>query len=67
MKDYLAYLAIGIILISFFYFGYKDDFKRNPKEFKKTIIGVPVGFLSSALGLWGIPIFIKKWIKSEEK
>lgn len=24
----------------FFYFGYKDDYKRNPKEFILTLIGV---------------------------
>ncbi len=55
MEDYIEYLVIAIILILFFYFGYKDDYKRNPKEFIKTIIGVPIGILSSAFGFFGIP------------
>ena len=51
MEELFGYLLFGIGLILFFYFGYKDDFKRNPKEFIKTIIGVPIGILSSLFGL----------------
>ena len=66
MEDYLVYLTIGIILILFFYFGYRDDFKRNPKEFKRTIIGVLVGILSLAFGFFGMVGSMIKWIKSDK-
>jgi len=46
MEDYLTYSSIGIILILFFYFGYKDDYKRNPKEFILTLIGVILSIIS---------------------
>ena len=66
MEDYLVYLTIGIILILFFYFGYRDDFKRNPKEFKRTIIGVLVGIISLAFGFLGMVGSMIKWIKSDK-
>ena len=53
--------------MKFFYFGYKDDYKRNPKEFKKTIIGVPIGLLSASFGFFGISNLIKKWINSDNQ
>lgn len=46
MEDYPAYLAIGIIVMLFFYFGYKDDYKRNPKEFILTLTGVILSIVS---------------------
>ena len=67
MEDYIEYLVIAIILILFFYFGYKDDYKRNPKEFIKTIIGVPIGILSSAFGFFGISNLLQKWIKNDKE
>jgi len=63
MKDLPAIIVIGIIVILFLYFGYKDDFKRNPNHFLKTIIGIPVGMLSFIAGLPVISSLIKKWIK----
>lgn len=67
MKEYLTYLVIGIIVILFLYFGYKDDFKRNPKSFFKTIFGVPIGILSHIFNIGGIPNLIRKWIRKEEQ
>ena len=50
MEDILAAIVIGIVVVLFLYYGYKDDFKRNPKEFVRTIFGV----------LWkGIITFLK--------
>lgn len=66
MKDIFAYSIIGIVMILFFYFGYKNDYKRNSKEFIKTIIGVPIGMLSSIYGLFGLVDWIRKWIKNKE-
>jgi len=67
MKENLAYLIIGIVVILFFYFGYKDDYKRNPNEFIKTIIGVPIGIFSSVFGIFGLTDWIQKWIKKENR
>ncbi len=58
MTDYLSNLAIGIILMLFFYFGYKDDYKRNPKEFIKTIIiVVPIVLLIIAINYYFLLIY----------
>lgn len=67
MKDILAILVLVAIIVLFFYYGYKDDFSRNPKKFLKTILGVPIGIFNSILGLLGINTFIKEWIKKEDK
>ena len=33
-------LGLVILFLAFFYFGYRDDFRRNKKEFVGTVIGV---------------------------
>ncbi|MCG1037629.1 hypothetical protein [Polaribacter sargassicola] len=56
-------IIILLIYFSIFFFGYKKDYQRNPKEFIKTIIGMPTSFL---LGLFGVGFLdekIKKWTK----
>ncbi|WP_367389186.1 hypothetical protein [Lewinella sp. LCG006] len=40
MEDLLAAIVIGIVVVLFLYYGYKDDFRRDPKEFGRTIFGV---------------------------
>ncbi|MDF1698335.1 MAG: hypothetical protein P1U56_20970 [Saprospiraceae bacterium] len=44
----MEYAIGGILLAAFLYFGYKDDYHRNSKEFIFMLIGVGffiVGFL----------------------
>ena len=67
MKDIIAYIAIGVIVVLFFYYGYRDDYKRSPKGFVKTIIGVPIGVVSAIFGFLGIRDWVREWIKKEEK
>lgn len=60
MEDDIAVLVIGAIIVLFFYFGYKDDYKRNPKEFVTTVIGVFVEGVGWFFGFIGITKFFKK-------
>jgi RsiW-degrading membrane proteinase PrsW (M82 family) len=49
----MAYLHITIpvliVLALFFYYGYKDDFKRNPKEFVVTVLSIFIVFIVIAV------------------
>ena len=38
--DFIAYLILGFCFLAFMYFGYRDDIKRDKKEFINTILGV---------------------------
>lgn len=59
-------LILLIILIPvFLYFGYRDDYRRNPKTFIKTIIGTPIGILAVSFGVIGLAKMVKKWIQEE--
>ncbi len=40
MTEYLTYLIWIFIAVAFLYFGYRNDYKRNPKKFWATIFGV---------------------------
>lgn len=37
---YLFFSVIGLGFLAFLYFGYRNDYKRNPKEFLTTIFSV---------------------------
>ena len=49
----MAYLHITIpvliVLALFFYYGYRDDFKRNPKEFIVTVLSIFIVFIVLAV------------------
>ena len=67
MKNVLSYFVLGLIVLSFFYYGYKDDYKRNPKEFKKSIFGVIVLMFTLIFGIFGLSRFIERWFETDEK
>jgi hypothetical protein len=67
MKDILGILTVSGIVIAFFYYGYRHDYRRNPKEFKRTIIGVPLGILSFMNGIPFVSELVRKWINEDEK
>lgn len=54
-------IVLLLIFVLFLYFGYKDDFKRNPSEFSRTILGVILSIVSTTLGFFGLIPLIKKW------
>ena len=49
----------------YLYFGYKEDYKRNPKGFLKTIVAVPIGVISYFMGLPVILNLMKRWTKED--
>jgi len=49
MEDILPPLFGTLLFIAFLYFGYRDDYRRNKREFIVTIIAVPTMFLSAVL------------------
>jgi hypothetical protein len=67
MENFFGILMSLTMLSLFLYFGYKDDYKRNPKEFIKTIIGVPIAIGASIFGMRGIPRLIKEWLQEDEE
>ena len=61
-------LAIFIILFgAFFYWAYLPDYRRNPKEFWRTLIGMPIGMLFGGFGYPGLNEKIKKWASGKSK
>ena len=67
MKDTLGVLLVIFVLGLFFYFGYRDDYRRNPKEFVRIIIGVPVSFVANIFGMHIISGKIRKWIQDADE
>ena len=58
--------CVGMV-IAFFYFGYRHDYRRNSKEFKRSIIVIPLTALSFFYGLPYVSGWIAKWIRDAEK
>ena len=60
----IKYLIIGSLIIlfgAFLYWAYLPDYRRNPKEFWRTIIGMPFGMLLGGVGFNDLNERIKKW------
>ncbi|WP_417800384.1 hypothetical protein [Tenacibaculum sp.] len=58
---YLIVSVIIILFLAFLYWAYLPDYKREPKEFKRTIIGMPIGMLFGGLGFNALNDIIKRW------
>lgn len=41
--EYIILVILGILFAAFLYWAYLPDYKMNPKEFWKTLIGMPIG------------------------
>ena len=66
----MEYVIIGILIIFFaifLYWAYLPDYKRNPKEFWRTVIGMPIGMLLGGIGFGGLNDRIKKWAVGKKK
>lgn len=60
----MEYLVITVLIILFglfLYWAYLPDYKRNPKEFWRIIIGMPIGMLLGGIGFGELNDKIKKW------
>ena len=60
--EYVVLSVVVLLMGAFLYWAYLPDYKRNPQEFKRTLIGMPIGMLFSILGLGGLDDRIKKWV-----
>jgi hypothetical protein len=58
-------LSIGLIV--FFIWAYTPDYKRDPKEFVRSIVGIPLILLFSFLGINVLIKSIHSWMKGDEK
>lgn len=68
MDTILSAIILISLFLLFLYYGYKDDFKRDPKEFKKAVLGTLAIIFTPIFGIFGLSYFIEKWInKKEEK
>ena len=65
------FIIISILIIlfgGFLYWAYLPDYRRNPTEFWRTLIGMPIGLLLNGLGYPKLNDKIKKWaLKKNDK
>ena len=63
------FIIIGVLIIlfgGFLYWVYLPDYRRNPKEFWRTLIGMPIGMLLGGIGFNELNEQIKKWAVGEK-
>ena len=61
MTEFIIISVLVILFIGFLYWAYLPDYRRNPKVFWRTIIGMPIGMLLGGLGYSTLNDKIKKW------
>lgn len=61
MKGILLIIFIAAFIFAYIYFGYYQDYKRNPKEFKRSVLGMPIALISIYLGNSQLSDKIKNW------
>ena len=58
----LALFCVALI------WAYNPDYKRNPKEFWRTLIGMPIGLFLGGIGFTKLDERIKNWaLKKKQK
>ena len=63
----LIIISVLIILFGgFLYWAYLPDYRRNPKEFWRTLIGMPIGMILGGIGFRDLNEKIRKWAVGEE-
>ena len=68
MTEYIIILILIILFGGFLYWAYLPDYRRNPKEFWRTLIGMPIGMILGGIGFEDLNEKIKKWAtKNDEK
>ena len=61
MKSFAIITLLIILFGGFLYWAYLPDYKRNPKEFVRTLIGMPVALIFGGIGFKNINERIKQW------
>ncbi|GAA4279169.1 hypothetical protein [Aquimarina mytili] len=67
MTEFIIISILVILFVGFLYWAYLPDYSRNPKEFWRTIIGMPIGMLLGGLGYSTLSDKIKKWATDKKK
>ncbi len=60
----MKYIVISILVLLFYWFlywTYLPDYKRNPKEFLRVLIGMPIGMLLVGIGFHDLNEKIREW------
>jgi hypothetical protein len=68
MIEFIIISVLIILFIGFLYWAYLPDYRRNPNEFWRTLVGMPIGMLLNGLGYPKLNDKIKKWaLKKNDK
>ena len=67
MTEFLIISVLIILFGGFLYWAYLPDYRRNPKEFWRTLIGMPIGMLLGGIGFTDLNDKIKKWALKKNK
>jgi hypothetical protein len=67
MTEFIIISILVILFGGFLYWAYLPDYRRNPKEFWRTLIGMPIGMLLGGLGYSTLNDKIKKWATDDKK
>ena len=61
MTEFIIIAVLIILFGGFLYWAYLPDYRRNPKEFWRTLFGMPIGMLLGGIGFNELNEQIKKW------
>ncbi|WP_179315211.1 hypothetical protein [Winogradskyella undariae] len=67
MTEFIVISILLILFCGFLYWAYLPDYRRNPKEFWRTLIGMPIGMLLGGIGFKDLNEQIRKWAVGEKK
>ena len=67
MTEFIIISILVILFGGFLYWAYLPDYRRNTKEFRRTLIGMPIGMLLGGLGYSTLNDKIKKWATDDKK
>jgi|TARA_B110000967_G_scaffold72557_1_gene75100 hypothetical protein len=67
MTEFIIISVLIILFGGFLYWAYLPDYRRNPKEFWRTLIGMPIGMLLGGIGFTDLNDKIKKWALKKNK
>jgi len=66
MSEFIIISILIILFGGFLYWAYLPDYRRNPKEFWRTLIGMPIGMLLGGFGFRNLNEQIRKWTVGEK-
>lgn len=67
MTEFIIISILIILFGGFLYWAYLPDYRRNPKEFWRTLLGMPIGMLLGGIGFRDLNEQIRKWAVGKKK